>query len=743
MTTVAPKHAADKWQLLPAAEFSKHLNAWQSVFSQAAHPPVLEPAFVNALLAVFGRGDELLAICGDEQAPAAVAVVRRTGPFTWQTLQPSQAPLGLWMHRSNFSWEELVSGLMATLPGIPLVLGILQKGTQNYPKPKDHERLRTLDFVDTARILVNGSFDAYWKARNKTVRRQVERRLKRLSELGLEAHLDAITDPAEIHGAVEEFGRIESAGWKGKLGTAIHIDNIQGTFYSSLLQNYCERGSGVVYRYRFNDTTVAMELCVYGGETLVMLKTTYDETYKTHAPGILMRHAIFQRAFADARIRKIEFLGKMQPWQTDWCDEVYALYHLNFYRWPWLAKLDEIRRALRKPLKPSATADGKDIDHGADGAVQAVPQGPPHVAVVCDSFSTLPHRYEPLFSRAGNTSLFYTLPWYRNFIQSALAPNERLRIYAVDTPMKSGTARAVLLMRYSDSGASSQGPRTLSGLSNYYTSLFGPIIEPGESDTQKILGTIAAAIAGDEMRWDVIDLHPLAADTPVFASLVAAFRSAGLLTQTYFCFGNWYLSLRGRSYAEYFGKLPSQLKNTIRRKNEQLKKSLKSRIVIYRDVADLDEALRAYEVIYATSWKIPEPNPEFIRGLCRTSAALGWLRLGVVYFDDQPIAAQIWIVNGGIANIYKLAYDAHYAKLSAGSVLSAHLMEYVIDVDKVREVDYLTGDDAYKKDWMSERRERWGIVAFNPRTPRGLFAAALHIGGRATKRALEVVRGLR
>ena len=148
-----------------------------------------------------------------------------------------------------------------------------------------------------------------------------------------------------------------------------------------------------------------------------------------------------------------------------------------------------------------------------------------------------------------------------------------------------------------------------------------------------------------------------------------------------------------------------------------MKNPPRSRIVIYRDEAGLDEALRAYEQIYAASWKIPEPYPEFIRGLCRTCAESGWLRLGVVYIDDQPAAAQIWIVNDGIANIYKLAYDERFAKLSLGSILSAHLMEHVIDVDKVHEVDYLTGDDAYKKDWMSDRRERWGIVAFNLRTP--------------------------
>ena len=267
------------------------------------------------------------------------------------------------------------------------------------------------------------------------------------------------------------------------------------------------------------------------------------------------------------------------------------------------------------------------------------------------------------------------------------------------------------------------------------------MLNPGEPDVQGVLDVLASAIARHEGPWDTIDLRPLAADAPDFPALLNAFRKAGLAVQSYFCFGNWYLRVGGRSYAEYFEALPSQLKNTVTRKRKQLEK-LKSRIVVCDSETGLEEALRAYEQIYAVSWKIPEPYPHFISSLCRTCAGQGWLRLGVVYVDEQPVAAQIWIVHAGIAAIYKLAYDERFAKLSAGSILTAHLMQRAIDIDKVHEVDYLTGDDAYKRDWMSDRRERWGIMAFNLRTPRGLLAAARHFGAGAAKRALGAVRRL-
>ena len=69
--------------------------------------------------------------------------------------------------------------------------------------------------------------------------------------------------------------------------------------------------------------------------------------------------------------------------------------------------------------------------------------------------------------------------------------------------------------------------------------------------------------------------------------------------------------------------------------------------------------------------------------------------------------------------MYKLAYDEAFKGYSPGTVLTARLMQHVIEHDKVA-VDYLIGDDAYKTSWMSHRRERWGLVAYNQRSWTGM-----------------------
>ncbi len=351
---------------------------------------------------------------------------------------------------------------------------------------------------------------------------------------------------------------------------------------------------------------------------------------------------------------------------------------------------------------------------------------------VYESFEDLPVAYHRLFEEAGAKSFFLGLPWYQNLVRNAFEKGDQARILGVELQDGVRTPVAALPVRHSQAKQGRWKLRTLSSLSNYYTSFYEPLLDPAYS-REKSLQAMAQVICAETPPWHVINLKPLDPDSPVFSELVQSLRQAGMIVQTYFCHGNWYYPVCGRSYKEYLESLRSSVRNIARSKNKKLERTGRVRVDITIGLHGLDSAIQAYQEVYAASWKVPEPYTEFVPGLIRTCAEMGWLRLGVAYIDDVPAAAQVWIVNNGTASIYKIAYDQKFKELSVGSYLTMHLMKRAIDVDKVREIDYLSGDDRYKSDWMSHRREHWGILAMNPRTLLGALAVIRHVGGRAAK----------
>jgi hypothetical protein len=276
-------------------------------------------------------------------------------------------------------------------------------------------------------------------------------------------------------------------------------------------------------------------------------------------------------------------------------------------------------------------------------------------------------------------------------------------------------------------------------LSNYYSSLYAPLAWCAADGTSPIASQTLWHGIGQHLyqhpaRWPVITLSPLDLDAPFLPPLQTGLKQAGYWTDRFFCFGNWYLAVAQRSFATYAASLPSALRHSIERGQRRLSKQGNWGIHIQQSTdAGLEPAIAQFVQVYNKSWKTAEPTPQFIPQLIRMAAAQGWLRLGVLMLNGQAIAAQLWLLKDGKASIYKLAYAKGYEKLSAGSVLTHALMQHVIDIDQATEVDYLTGDDAYKRDWMSHRRERWGLIAFSPRTPRGLWLAARHFAGKFFK----------
>lgn len=320
--------------------------------------------------------------------------------------------------------------------------------------------------------------------------------------------------------------------------------------------------------------------------------------------------------------------------------------------------------------------------------------------------------------------VFSTDPWFSNLLKNGFV-KKPFRYFVL--PLKSSASRessALHLVQHKKNGP-------VISLANYYSGLYGPAGTPESLQTLSLSDWQAAARLLRAAGTRVVRLQPVEKDGLWVVGLQEGLGTQGYWTDHFFCCANWYQNVPEGGFETYWLQRPSALQNSIARGRRRLSRAGAWRAKVHAQVGDdLEAAMAAYEQVYAQSWKTAEPCEQFMPGLLRTAAREGWLRLGVLWLDGQPLAAQVWLVHGNKANIYKLAYVQGMEHFSPGSVLTAALMEHAMDVDGVQEVDYLTGDDPYKRDWMQERRERIGILAFDKYHWRGWLAAGRHFMGR-------------
>jgi hypothetical protein len=225
------------------------------------------------------------------------------------------------------------------------------------------------------------------------------------------------------------------------------------------------------------------------------------------------------------------------------------------------------------------------------------------------------------------------------------------------------------------------------------------------------------------LSWDVLVWRRVAPEPLPPDLLTGAFRTAGYLVCRGAGEGNWVYVGEKAGFQTYLTSRGPSTRYEVRRAPRRLKTE-NFEVRVFRNEDCLDR-LPDYHRVLARSWKSADPNPDYIREMVRHLGAVGQFRLAFLLMNGTPVATQLWLISSnGRAYAHTFAHDEAFKSCSPGKFLMTRMLQIIMDEDDVSRVDFLLGDEPYKRQWSNRRQELHNFALFPP-TGRGRALHAL------------------
>lgn len=176
--------------------------------------------------------------------------------------------------------------------------------------------------------------DASWETPESHLnsgRRSDFRRARRRAEQLGAVRFEVLTPQVEeLDGLLDEAYRVEAAGWKGEIGSALRAHKARGDFYRRYAKQMCRAGKLRLAFMHIGDKVAAMQLAAETAGGFWLLKVGYDESFARCSPGMLLMAETI-RYSARQGLSAYEFLGTNESWTELWTCQLRTCAALRFY----------------------------------------------------------------------------------------------------------------------------------------------------------------------------------------------------------------------------------------------------------------------------------------------------------------------------------------------------------------------------------------------------------------------------
>ncbi len=284
----------------------QQIGRWQALARCSVQPnPFCEHWFLlPSLEALDPRGTvKLLCLEVDGQLAGLMPLCRQTSYYGHPLPHMRN-----WLHANAFSGQPLVAAGMEALfwrevlawcdshAGTSLFLHLQQlpgDGVQ-------HEALKLLvaseerpaaTVLDEARAMLATSLDAetyLGQSLTQKKRKELRRQQRRLGEEG-ELETRRSRDARGVDEWIEEFLALETAGWKGRAGSALASGDATATMFRQTMRAAAELGRLERLSLMLDGKPVAMLATLLAAPGAYSFKTAFDEDYARFSPGVLLQ----------------------------------------------------------------------------------------------------------------------------------------------------------------------------------------------------------------------------------------------------------------------------------------------------------------------------------------------------------------------------------------------------------------------------------------------------------------------
>lgn len=322
------------WKIYSTSEIDSKWDVWDRLNGLYYNRhPYFDSRFIKPCLKYFGNSSVKLAELMDNQNEiSGMMLIQKNSFGTWSLfLVPQMQIAPVLLNPKNIIKD--LKELMHTLPLYCWRIQCLYQDPEYTPLNSDENGMTAKKYhCTTTRIELENDFIFFWEQRKKNLKKNVYRYLNKIEKENIKVSFVKLSQPDELKKGLYRYGQLENLGWKGKAGTAIHPNNVQGYFYNEMIQNFSLNNQASIFELYLNNILAASRLCLNTKETIIILKVTYNENLKQFSPGKLLLYKMIEKEFEEKEHQQIEFYTNASKDQIDWSTSTRDIYHYEIYR---------------------------------------------------------------------------------------------------------------------------------------------------------------------------------------------------------------------------------------------------------------------------------------------------------------------------------------------------------------------------------------------------------------------------